>query len=829
MRAIHAFLDRLAGLQYRRAGTFVALALLLAAAAIPLVRQLGLNSAWDALLPRDKPSVQDIERIQDRVAGLNTLTLAIESDDTDAMKRFARELVPRLEQLPPEQVRSVDWNVGAYERFVEANKHLFASVDDLREIRTALEERVLFEQNRRNPFYVCLEDDCDTPPPGPEEVMERMQARANEGRARLNRFPDGFYIHPDGNMLVIFLRSDLRGGNARGIRALREAVEAIVADVDPSRFAPDLRLTFAGDLVVAREEHDAIKDELVLATSLTIILVLSSIFIFFRKARSIPLLGGALMVPVIITFGFAELAVDYLNTSTAFLGSIVIGNGINPNIMWLARYFEERRAGRDVQDAIAHTHRGVWLATAAASLAAAVAYGSLMITDFRGFRDFGIIGFAGMVLCWFGAILVLPAMTALSERVRPLKLAEEGVQSSIFGRVFAGIVEKAPRATIALSALLGIGASVVMYQYLTGDPLEYDFRNLKSLREGSTTAQRINVRIGEFLSSSDKGQGIVLVVDDIADALPLRDELVRRREEDHAPWSRVRVIHDLLPADQEAKLPLLEEIRELLTEMRPFASDEQRAQLDEHTPPEDLRALTLADLPEDVARPFTERDGTRGRLIVVEKARGESVWDGRYLMEWAAALREVRLADGTRPPLAGRAPVFADMIQVISDDGPRTILVSFFATLMLVIFTFRTLRERVLTMLTLLLGIVWMAASMALAGMRLNFLNFVAFPITFGNGVDYGVNVMRRYTLECEANAPNPVRAAIEETGGAVVLCSLTTIVGYSTLYTSANQALNSFGAAMAISEVTCLVSAVLTMPALLVMLRRRDAARASR
>ena len=189
----------------------------------------------------------------------------------------------------------------------------------------------------------------------------------------------------------------------------------------------------------------------------------------------------------------------------------------------------------------------------------------------------------------------------------------------------------------------------------------------------------------------------------------------------------------------------------------------------------------------------------------------------------------VRLADGTRPPLAGRAPVFADMIQVISDDGPRTILVSFFATLMLVIFTFRTLRERVLTMLTLLLGIVWMAASMALAGMRLNFLNFVAFPITFGNGVDYGVNVMRRYTLECEANAPNPVRAAIEETGGAVVLCSLTTIVGYSTLYTSANQALNSFGAAMAISEVTCLVSAVLTMPALLVMLRRRDAARASR
>jgi predicted RND superfamily exporter protein len=105
---------------------------------------------------------------------------------------------------------------------------------------------------------------------------------------------------------------------------------------------------------------------------------------------------------------------------------------------------------------------------------------------------------------------------------------------------------------------------------------------------------------------------------------------------------------------------------------------------------------------------------------------------------------------------------------------------------------------------------------MALAGMKLNFLNFIAFPITFGNGADYGVNVMRRYASEDTLPNEDRVRTAIEETGGAVVLCSLTTIVGYLTLFTSANLALNSFGAAMAISEVTCLLAAVVTMPTLL-------------
>jgi hypothetical protein len=64
----------------------------------------------------------------------------------------------------------------------------------------------------------------------------------------------------------------------------------------------------------------------------------------------------------------------------------------------------------------------------------------------------------------------------------------------------------------------------------------------------------------------------------------------------------------------------------------------------------------------------------------------------------------------------------------------------------------------------------------------------------------------------------------VSGTGGAVILCSLTTIIGYISLHASSNKALNSFGAAMAISEVTCVLAGVLTLPALLVLLARRRA-----
>ena len=89
-------------------------------------------------------------------------------------------------------------------------------------------------------------------------------------------------------------------------------------------------------------------------------------------------------------------------------------------------------------------------------------------------------------------------------------------------------------------------------------------------------------------------------------------------------------------------------------------------------------------------------------------------------------------------------------------------------------------------------------------GIKINFVNFIAFPITFGIGVDYAVNVMARYLRDGGARASPPrVRTG---TGGAVALCSFTTIVGYSSLLVAKNVGLFLFGVLAVIGEITCLV-----------------------
>lgn len=816
------FFECLSRFQVRRPFVILAIALLISVISLFFARNLGLDSRLIALLPENRPSVQDLEKVQSRVRGLSALTVAVQSPsgNVEAMRSFIRDLAARLEALPPEQIGAVDWNVGAYDDFVRDHKHLYASLDLLERLRDALEERRDQEVLKNNPFWIDLEEGDEKE--SIDDVLDELEAESKRGEEKSEKFPDGFYQHEDGDLIALFVRSEI-GSDANAAGRVVERTQAEIDELDPASYGSDLKVTLSGDVIIAEEEQQAIARELVLATALTVTIVLLLIVLFFGRPRAIVLLGTGLLPPVLASFAVADLTVDSLNTSTAFLGSIIIGNGVNPNIIWLARYFEERRRGGEVGDSIFRSHQNTWLATMIASGAAALAYGSLMITDFRGFRDFGIIGGVGMVFCWVAAITILPAAVAAYERFRPFPTRNKTKRRwGGYADGFAAIAKRAPRSVVIASVVLSTLSIALVIRAVVQDPFEYDFRNLRSVREeGHSDARRVQWRVNDILPSHEQGRGIAVLLDSVDDLPAIEAQLEQMPPSIHGGYHS---LVDFLPDDTDQKVPLLREIRELSLDIRDKIEDEETIQkIDDNIPPETIEVPTIEDLPDEVAMRFAEKDGTRGRIVVVQESDEFSIWDGRYLVRWANDLRGLRTPEGSRPPLAGRAPVFADMISAVYEDMPKAIGAAFFATLVLVIVSFRQWKDSLLCIMALLMGIVWMAGTMAAIGMKLNFLNFVAFPITFGNGVDYSINVMRRYRLEQTAGNDDPILSAVRRSGGAVVLCSLTTIVGYTSLYVSANQAMNSFGLAMAISEVTCLLAAVLTMPAVMILLRRRS------
>ena len=107
-----------------------------------------------------------------------------------------------------------------------------------------------------------------------------------------------------------------------------------------------------------------------------------------------------------------------------------------------------------------------------------------------------------------------------------------------------------------------------------------------------------------------------------------------------------------------------------------------------------------------------------------------------------------------------------------------------------------------------------MAGALALFDIKLNYFNFIAIPITFGIGIDYAVNMFQRYRLEGKGS----ILDVMKTTGGAVTLCSITTIIGYFTLVIANNQALVSFGLVALIGEFTTLFAALLFLPATIIL-----------
>ena len=120
-------------------------------------------------------------------------------------------------------------------------------------------------------------------------------------------------------------------------------------------------------------------------------------------------------------------------------------------------------------------------------------------------------------------------------------------------------------------------------------------------------------------------------------------------------------------------------------------------------------------------------------------------------------------------------------------------------------------------------GSLLMVAACAVSGIKVNFLDFVALPITLGIGVDYAINVAYRHEQQ---HVPDPIMT-LRTSGAAVFVCSLTTIIGYGSMLISENLAIRGFGMASLIGEVACVMTALVLVPALLA-LRHKPAVGAS-
>ncbi|HSN91785.1 MAG TPA: MMPL family transporter [Anaeromyxobacteraceae bacterium] len=811
-------------------------ALLLATVAVALAGGVGtarlygdLRPDMTELLPASSPSAMDLREVTRRVGGFAELTVVLHGSDPGTLVLFADDLADRLATAPRDLVKWVEYRVDAAREFYRRRLLLFADEAQLRELRDTLRARVSWEK-------ASARGRATGPAPDVEGLVERL---AEAGGHELRRFPQGYFLgevpgrRPGEKVAALAMLVRLAGSpdDYPHVEAMARLVESEVAALDPKGYSPTLEVSYAGYVASAILEHDALAEDLIWATALVLLSVAAVVAIYNRTWKAVPAVGLPLLAGALATFGIAELWVGHLNSNTAFLGSIVVGNGINVGLILFARYLEERRHGWAPLQAMETALSATWLATLTAAFAAGAAYASLVATDFRGFNQFGLIGGVGMALSWVFSYLVTPALVLAWERIAPIPRAGQRPARPIFTQAVSHAVDRAPRAT-ALAALAITAVSLVFIHRFSRDPFEYDFKNLRNLtalEEGGPSwwDERVDALFGDHLTPT------ALLAHDEAEAR----EIARRLEEHKArtpgtAFGPVLSIASLVPERQGEKLPLVREIVALATPQNlAFLPPDRRMMVEAVLPPPHLRPFGFADLPEEVRRTLTEVDGRVGTAVLVYPSLRVDVWNGRDVLRFAEELRSIEMP---RPgvPMASSLLVFADVLYAIARDGPRATLLSLAGVALIVFVAFGlgkrsvgSLADAAWVLASLLLGVIWFMGMAGALDLRLNMLNFIAFPITFGIGVDYATNVFQRRRIDHARSIADVIRT----TGGAVALCSVTTIIGYSSLLVARNQALISFGLLADLGELACLAAALLALPAVLRWRELRAEARAAR
>lgn len=781
--------------------------------------KLRLKTDFAELLPQHDPAVVVLREMAGRINGMSHIVVAVEGPAPEANQRFADDVAKRLRDLKLRNILDVENGVQAEREFLTKNKFLYASVTQLEDARDRLRRAIM---KRKNPAFVDLSDDDEKR--GKDGTKKDTLAAAREEVDKkeaelLDKYPGGYFATKDRKVYAVVLRLDGSLFSERHGEDVAAAVRRLTAEMNPQGYHPQLTVGLTGDVMTAIEERKALEDDLVWASTICVVMIGLVIFLFYGRFRSVPMAVFPAVFAVPPAMAFAQAAFGSLNASTAFLGSIIVGNGINYAIIQMARYEEERRAGRSVRDSIAIAVGTTTRATLAASVGAAIAYGSLAITNFRGFNQFGYIGGVGMLMAWTMTVLALPAVWVLIDR-RAAHQTAPRVKGFAAAIPLARFTVRHPKLILAAATLLTIVALVPFPRYAR-DPFEYDFRKLgnelSQTGTGATAvARRVSPIFGRDLSPN------FIIADNPSQVEEIREQL-REQDKKYNILGKIKTINDFLPgppAVQQEKLEILRQIRNLVDKNTELLDDKEKADALRLRPPDDLKVLAGRDLPMALRRYFTEVDGTVGRPVVYFARHGVTVWDGRVQIKVAAVTQQVRLKDGSTVRSSGKSAIFAGMLNSIIRDGPIATAASFLGVaVLLIVITFRK-GGWWLVLTILCVGVLWLVGAAALAGVRVNFLNFIALPITFGINVDYGINVYLRYKLEGRGH----VQRTVEATGVAVALCALTTIIGYGALLVADNQALRSFGSMAIIGEFATLGAALVLLPAVLVLMERRRA-----
>jgi len=652
-------------------------------------------------------------------------------------------------------------------------------------------------------------------------------------------------ISDDGRMGFILLRlleEDRQSfaQNSGSIQTLRN----IAADVQLRQRGVKIGLT--GLPIIEYDEMRASEDSMSLATAISFFGVLAVMVVAFGALRHSIMAMTALVLSMFWACGGITLTIGYVNVLSIAFASILFGMGIDYGIYYIARYLQLRAETASTSEALVQTSGMVGPGILTGACTSAIAFSAAGLTDFPGVSQLGWIAGGGVLLCWLAESTMLPAMIRLIDAdgakhclPTPLNLHFWLRPLFAFPTLSLGV---AGAATVVVAA--GMGHLYYDYNLLNLQPkglecVELEHKLFNQSNHSAWFALSIADTPAEVAARKEKFLRLPSVerVVEAATKLPgetdQKQPIIQRIHRrvadlpDQAPTIPVTPPDQLeralagaeamLAAQPSAGVEAVEGLRRLREALRQIPPDEYQRRvaayqqmmaadllsrlkaLRDASNPEPPR---LEDLPDSVRARYIGKSG-RFLMQVYSKA---NIWEVEPM---ARFVREVRSVD---PEATGNPMQVYEASREMKRSFEQAALYALAAIVPLVFFNFRRLNHTLLAALPMGLGLLQTLGLMGLLGIPLNPANMIVLPLTLGLGMDTGINLV--YEMR---NQRGRYRGAGNAVLVAVVVNTLTTMVGFGALMIATHQGLQSLGRALTIAMAFGMINSLL-LPNLLVV-----------
>jgi hypothetical protein len=240
---------------------------------------------------------------------------------------------------------------------------------------------------------------------------------------------------------------------------------------------------------------------------------------------------------------------------------------------------------------------------------------------------------------------------------------------------------------------------------------------------------------------------------------------------------------------------------------RDFVQSFQRLQANMNPQP-----IGLDQLPPEIRRKFVSDQGRF--LLQIHPA--VNIWEREGAFRFVDDLRRVD------PEVTGTPVITYEAIRLMERAYVQGTLYAVVLVSGLTALIVRRVRETLLALLPLGLGILWTVGLMYFMDLKFNLGNVFGLPLILGAAAEYGLSIILRF-MEDQEHGGGPLVARSTLMG--VFVSGLTTVTGFGTMMLAQHRGIYGLGLLLTLGAAVSLLASLVVLPVLLrqvVLLRQR-------